>query len=363
MHFGILSTSKTHFMSTAFTSSTVVPHRTQEAGSSEPPVTLVLSADEAFGMPLAVTLYSALHNLATDRRAAVYVLDGGLSEDTKRRVRVIAASHDATLNFIVPELARYDSPRLGTQDRFSPINYARIHLADYLPKRIERAIYMDCDLIVERDLSELWTKDFGDSLLLGVRDQLIPYVSSSFGVKRWREIGLPPDTPFFNAGMMVIDLPRYRREQIGDQVFDYLLRYRDRLNLYGNQEGFNGVLATRWKPLDLRWNVIDRSYDPAERKKIEEREGFRIPAALSRSPYVIHYTDHSKPWQPTCSHPARHRFLYYLRASRFYSPPEMLLWRVEYTTRRAVNWTRERTRPYRHKLGLRRRLFSSARAR
>ena len=335
------------------------PSPSAHAGDREKRITLVFAADDAFGMPLAVTLHSALQNLNADWRADAYVLDGGLTADTRRRIAGVGARHNTTVTFIAPDLARYQHSKLRTQTRFPPINYARIHVAEYVPSGIERALYLDCDLVVEQDLSELWKKDFDGTVVMAVQDQLIPHVSSSLGIQRWRELGLSPNTPFFNSGMMVIHLPRYRRENIGDRVFDYLVQYREQLNLYGNQEGFNAILATRWTPLDLRWNVIDRSYDPVQREQIEQREGVHIPALLAQSPHIIHYTDHSKPWDSACQHPAKDRFLFYLNGSRYYSRTEWLRWRTSHTARQLLNWARRRSRPYRHKIGLRRDLFSS----
>lgn len=316
-------------------------------------IVLVLSADEAFGMPMAVTLHSALHNLRPALRAEIFVLDGGLGEFTRGRLRQIAARHGATLHFVVPNLDRYRTPRLGTQDRFSAINYARIHLAESLPERVERAVYLDCDLLVERDLGALMEIPFDDAVLLAVQDAVIPFVSSTLGVQRWRALGYPPDTPFFNSGLMVVNLVRYRTEQIGAQVFDYLLRYRDELNLFGNQEGFNAILAERWAPLDPRWNVVHGVYDPAWRRRTEEREGIRIPhRALTAAPYAIHFTADTKPWEPSSQHPARGRFYHYLWQSHFFPRSEHLRWRLAHDARRAYHWLRRASRPVRHTLGI-----------
>lgn len=323
-----------------------------ENWSAVNPVTLVLSADEHFGLPLGVTVHSALRNLEEGRNAEVYVLDGGLTDETKKRLeRIVVREAESSLHFIEPDLERYRDSRLGTQVRFTPVNYARIHAAEYLPTRIQRAIYLDADVVVEHDLGKLWSMDFDGNVLLAVQDQLIPFVSSSMGVRRWRELGLQPDMPFFNSGVMVMNLERYRQEEIGAQVFDYLLRYRDELNLFGNQEGFNSVLAGRWKSLDLRWNVIHVAFDPQECEDIARREGFRVPhSRLTQDPYIIHFTADTKPWHPYCRHPARTRFYDHLQESSFLSWPEYLLWRARHRLLSFVEWLRHASRPYRHKL-------------
>ena len=317
-------------------------------------IVLVLSADESFGLPLGVTLYSALQNLRAGWDAEVFVLDGGLLAQTRDRLRRVADGQGAALRFVRPALDRYRTPRLKTQERFSPINYARIHLDECLPERVERAVYLDADLVVEGDLSRLWEVAFGGAVLLAVQDQMIPFVSATMGVQRWQALGLSPETPFFNSGLMVVHVPRYRAEAVGARVFDYLLRFRDQLNLPGNQEGFNAILAGRWKPLDTRWNVVHGVYDPAWRRRTERNEGYRIPAqALTADPHVIHFTDNSKPWDPASHHPARNRFYRYLRHSGFLTRPEYLAWRALHDGRRAYHWLRRASRPLRHLLGLR----------
>jgi lipopolysaccharide biosynthesis glycosyltransferase len=324
--------------------------------SIDAPIALVLSADEAFGMAMGVTLHSALYTLRTERAVEVYVLDGGLAATTRARVRRIAEGQGATITFVPLDPGLYTHARLRVEERFSPSTFARIHMDRILPDHIPRAVYLDSDIVVEKDLSRLWSIPFEGNVLLAVQDQFIPYVSARYGVKRWRALGLPADTPFFNSGMLVVNLPRYRQEHIGAQIFQYLLNHGDELNLRGNQEGFNAVLADRWTPLDLRWNVLHVTYDPARCCAVEREEGFRVPhERLTRDPYVIHYTDDSKPWDPTCMHPARGRFLWHLRQSGYFSPTEYAVWRTSHSTRHFMEWTRQASRPLRHTIGLRKR--------
>lgn len=69
------------------------------------------------------------------------------------------------------------------------------------------------------------------------------------GIHRWEELGLDPDEPYFNSGGMVVDLERWRALNVGPRVLEYLQKYRNTLNVRGNQEGFNAVLAGLWTPM------------------------------------------------------------------------------------------------------------------
>src|SRR4029079_7801651 len=59
--------------------------RAANAAQGRDPV-VVLAADDNFAMPLAVTIRSALENLAPDRTLRIYVLDAGIKDETKSRL-------------------------------------------------------------------------------------------------------------------------------------------------------------------------------------------------------------------------------------------------------------------------------------
>ena len=78
---------------------------------SASPVVLACGADEAFAMPMAVTLFSAISHLT--RPAEVYVIDGGLGGRTRDRLQEVLgrARVDTRVTFLTPPL---DVLRRGT---------------------------------------------------------------------------------------------------------------------------------------------------------------------------------------------------------------------------------------------------------
>ncbi len=306
--------------------------RHDETTSASDRVVLVFTADEAFAMPLAVTLYSALVNLQTEARPLVYVLDGGFSAASRRRILTVAsrAHRRAEVVFVKPEPSRLSAYSLKMEGRFSRAIFLRLLIPELLPADIEKAIYLDSDMVVEGDLSQLWRAELDDHALLAVQDLAIPHVSSTpRGLYNWRELGLSPSTPYFNSGLLVLNLRRWRDDGIADDVLDYLSRHRDHLNMHGNQEGFNAVLTGRWGALDPRWNVIHHAYD----RLLFERVGGkpvvgRSRTELTREPCVIHFTARRKPWQASCVHPERRRFFHYLKESGWFRSSVYVRWRL-----------------------------------
>ncbi len=118
----------------------------------------------------------------------------------------------ATLMHYDPEAERRLSRphRAGCRSatRFPPIVYARLALDKLLPPEVERFIYLDCDVMVCRPIELLYELDMGDKPIAAAFD---PF---HLGIKKGRDIRnkqTPFDTgdPYFNSGVLLIDLKRY----------------------------------------------------------------------------------------------------------------------------------------------------------
>ena len=221
------------------------------------PLVIACGADENYAQSLAVTLYSALRNLeAGDRSVDLYVFDGGITTESKERMRrVVEGAYDGSIQL------KWESPDMNaladlpTREGISTSAYFRLLIPEHVPEDTERVIYLDSDLLVKADLTRLWEEPMEGQALMAVRGFNNPYVSSQLGILKYEELGLAPDTPSFNSGVMVININWWRREEVPKRVGQYMRDYREHLNLC-DQEGLNAVLAENWKEIDPRWNVI-----------------------------------------------------------------------------------------------------------
>lgn len=270
-------------------------------------------------MPMATMLYSASRNLSRSWRLRAYVIDGGISGRSRRRFdRKIA-----TLNNIDLEWRKVDASRLQdlpTARHLLSSVYLRLLMGEELPRQLERVIYLDVDLLVEADLAELWREDFGDSIVLAVRNYsrsvMRPHLPLPGVDPSQRRLGR-----YFNSGVMVVNLNRWRQERIGQAVIDYIRRHPSAIR-YGDQDGLNAVLFRRWGELDVSWNAqVDKllhleqlgegeMYDEIRRRRDE----------LLYAPRVRHFVGGKKPWHAGRFRPARRQFLRYLHASGWHEP-------------------------------------------
>ncbi|KAL5722251.1 putative galacturonosyltransferase-like 3 [Ranunculus cassubicifolius] len=100
-----------------------------------------------------------------------------------------------------------------------PLNYARIYLANLLPDTIHRIIYFDSDLILVDDVSKLWKIHLGTHHVLGAPEYCQANFTSYFNELFWSnplfsEAFKGRKPCYFNTGVMVIDLWRWRRGKV-----------------------------------------------------------------------------------------------------------------------------------------------------
>jgi lipopolysaccharide biosynthesis glycosyltransferase len=310
------------------------------------PLVLVFVADDNYAAPLAATLYSALVNLSRPSQVEVFLVHGPMANETKGRLRALAdrTRHDVTMHFIpVREDAALGRWSLQLESVWTPTTFFRLLIETLIPSTYSRVLYLDCDMIVEGDLLELWATDLEGKTVAAAAERSVS--CPKFGIARWRELGLGPTAPYFNAGLMLIDLDRWRARHYGERVLDYLHAHGDTLRIKGNQEGLNAVLAGDWTMLDPVWNVLNwyydvRWFDSARYGPVPSR---RDRPRILRNAKVIHFTTRFKPWRAECDHPRRRRYFHYLGRSGWMQPGPYVRWRLSlewdqlrYRARRAL---------------------------
>jgi lipopolysaccharide biosynthesis glycosyltransferase len=253
--------------------------------NSQDPVVIACAANAAYSIPLTVMLRSAVDHLAPRRELIVWVIEDGLGDLVKSRIGESLTSR-ATVHWLAP--SRSDFSGLPLWGRMPVSTYDKLTVAECLPAELKKVIWLDCDMLVLADLSELWDTPVGDVHLLAVRDALVPTVSSRFGISSFSDIGLNESTPYFNAGMMLIDLAKWRASNVAHEALEYLRRYHDRV-FFWDQEALNAVLAGKWRQADERWNWS------ANLDRIAGK-GFHPANCNGNQPRIVHFVGNIKPW-------------------------------------------------------------------
>ncbi|MEL6914713.1 MAG: glycosyltransferase family 8 protein [Pseudomonadota bacterium] len=271
-----------------------------------PRISVVFAADNILALALGVAIASVLTNRKPDTSLDIHVLSCGISTSNRQKIASQFEAGDAdALHW--HEITGADMKLL--QDLFTasnrpypPAAYARL-LAGKLLHGVDRAIYLDTDVIVATDLTPLWETPFDGATLLAIRDlpdsnDHVPRLKALLSPEDVERFGLDQEAHYFQSGVLVFDLDAFRRSGF-DELIDCLRRYPDLT--FPDNDALNIVFRQRTKLVDPRWNQMASVFwygsaaeSPYDAQLFEE---------LVHRPYIIHYSGRPKPWEDGCSHP------------------------------------------------------------
>jgi lipopolysaccharide biosynthesis glycosyltransferase len=243
--------------------------------------TIVMACDEAYAMPLATALRSIADANRHGQSLEAYILVNDFSEDTRAKVLKSIPQGSISLHWIPIDMAAFEN--FVADRHVSKMTYARLLIPSMLPRSVSRALYIDVDTLILDDLSELWESELEGALVGAVLDDLDQRIRfDSPGLE-----SVPRVRNYFNAGILLIDLDRWRSEKIAEKALAYLAG--NPRTMFWDQDALNVVCDGRWKRLDGKWNFQDL----AGRLDGNEVEF----ASLSTERVAIaHFASNLKPW-------------------------------------------------------------------
>jgi hypothetical protein len=229
-------------------------------------------------VPLLVTLASLGRCLPASRAIHLFLVHRHLPDD-----------HLAAVASLVETTPIALSPRalagVPTHRRFPPEAAVPLLVGELLPEAVSRVVFLDADLLVLDDPTELLDVDLGGRALAAAVDDAILRCSAPRGVGGWRSYGIPASASYFNAGVMVISLTDWRERDIGGRARRHLALRRGGGGFL-HQEALNAVAWDDWLELDPRWNLLASHAGRS-----------RAVARASRRPGIVHFAGRIKPWR------------------------------------------------------------------
>ncbi len=290
--------------------STTSPAQSQDVREAGP-IAVVYGVDNRFAVPLAASIESALDHVGPGRRLDIHIIDGGLSGKNRARLIQSFKSRRCQLTWLQPEQGALSSLKVG--GAITVATYYRLLIPRLLPT-YSKVIYLDADVIVEGDLVDLWELPLRDRHLLAVQDQGVRVISGPFGLSNYHTLRIPEGSKYFNAGVLVLNLSKWRENHTAERIMDYVRDQHEHIRFH-DQDGLNAILWQDWAELDPRWNQMPQILQVATAEDSPfEREVFRL---LTTRPYIIHYASADKPWRFGCRHPATEQFFLYLDRTAF----------------------------------------------
>lgn len=217
----------------------------------KPVIPLFFAVDDNYSKFLAVTLESILENASKDYAYDIVVLNTGLRKESKLLLNKYVNEDVNIEYFDVRMKLQKIAQNLSIRDYYSKATYYRLFIADLFPQ-YNKALYLDCDIVVLGDISKLYNVDLGDNLVGAIPDgavqlvdEFVDYVELALGIKKEH---------YFNAGVLLMNLEEFRSYQLEDKFIDLLGKYT--FEVAQDQDYLNVLCKNRVTYIDDSWNVM-----------------------------------------------------------------------------------------------------------
>ena len=249
-------------------------------------IPIVLSSDEHYAPYLYTSMISILENSNKKTFYEFYILvPANFSKNIEERIQKINDNYKCSINFIYIKNAFKNY--IQKIPHITIPTYYRLLIGNLLPREISKCIYLDTDICVMKDLSELYSIDLNHNYIAGV---ISPgyYFSEKRNCKRLK---LPTMKNYVNAGVLVMNLEKIRRDKMTQKFINLAKRNYDSQD----QDVLNVACFGKIITLPPKYNALVQRLEenhPLLRNLFTEQEIFEA----KKTPYIIHYADKKKPW-------------------------------------------------------------------
>lgn len=254
---------------------------------------IVFSIDNNYVAHLAIALNSLFqHSSCKDFH--IFILALNVSSFNKNNI-IEWASSFCDIDFIDVTEASVKSFPINSSS-ISLATYLRLFISDLLPKEVEKALYLDSDILVLSNIDQFYNKDLSNHALAAIED-----IDNTDFFRKTNS------TPYFNAGVILFNISFLRKINFTQLAINFIAENKSHLK-YHDQDVLNALLGQFSILVPLKWNLLDCFYwEPPfiQKRRINELKDAK------KHPAIIHFSGAVKPWHKFCNHPYTKLYLSY----------------------------------------------------
>ena len=238
-------------------------------------VHIFFAIDDNYAPFFKIAVKSMMMNSNNNYHYNIYILHTDLSESVKESILSVS-QENYTINFVdMSEKIKYIKEKLHTRDYYSKAIYFRLFIPTMFP-HLDKALYLDSDIVIPGDISELYNTDLGTNLVGAIPDEAVSYVEEFIEYVN-KYLGVH-HTKYFNSGILLMNLKELRK-------FDFENKFISLLNQIAftvapDQDYLNCICKDRVTYVSRVWN---KQPFPSDEFTIDNIN-------------LIHYNLTAKPW-------------------------------------------------------------------
>ena len=231
------------------------------------PISVAFCSDMKYVAHLATAIQS-LFEYSTKDVLDVYIISTDLDVKSKEKLKIISENFSQRIIFI--DIIEREYSHLPVFGHFSLAIYLRLSLPDVMS--LPKIIYLDCDVLIETSLRELWEIDISNYACAGMPEK--------HDIDFLAKLGLDGDT-YINSGILLLNLKYWRENYVSIKCFEWL--ENNRLSGTPDQDAINIVLKNKKLSIDEHWN-----WNPVASGNVNNTEMY--------TERIFHFAGPLKPW-------------------------------------------------------------------
>ncbi|MDR0920733.1 MAG: glycosyltransferase family 8 protein [Oscillospiraceae bacterium] len=254
-------------------------------------INIAMSCDDNIAQYIPVVMISAYEN-HPDYEVVFYIMQSKISFKNLSLIEFTAKKYNSKVNIISVDESIFD--RFRSTNRYGKECYYYFYAHKLLPKNVDRCIYLDVDVILNGDISEMYFSDFEENYLISTathyNDEKLNEKLSFYSYEHLNSINIP-DGELFCSGVMVLNLKKMRKDEI-EKTYTIILDKieQEKLAPYFFDQGLANYIFythTKFLPRGIwQWTVTDFYNFIFNQQEISNPKNAKI----------IHYINNYKPW-------------------------------------------------------------------
>ena len=249
-------------------------------------IPIVLSSDEQYAPFMYTTMISILENAYKKTFYVFYLLvQPNFSNESQNLILKLNDKYKCSIHFIF--IKNKFENIIQKIPHITLPTYYRLLIGDILPIKFDKCIYLDIDICVCKDLSELFNIDIKDYYLAGVVAAGY-YFSEEKNCKR---LNLSSMKQYVNAGVLLMNLRKIREDNMVQKFKKLANRNYDSQD----QDVLNVACYGKILTLPPKYNAMVMRLEennPLLRHLYSEKDIIEA----NDSPHIIHFANKKKPW-------------------------------------------------------------------
>lgn len=259
---------------------------------------ICLATDENYAQLATVSITSVFEKNKKAPNIEIYVLDGGIKEETKKLMNILASKYKRKIFFVnvTEKLKKLEAMNVNSQGKFgSYAAYSRFFIADELPEYVDKILYIDCDTCIADSLNELFNINMEENVLAGVLD-ILPEFHKKY-------INFNNKDYYYNSGVLLFNCEEWRKGKYLEKILNHIMNIKSTYSFH-DQDLINIICKNKIMTLHPKYMVFYPEYTWGEKyirwlnDFTEEYYSQKQLSEAVKSPVIIHYVDSilGRPW-------------------------------------------------------------------